>query len=152
MIRNSEVSFYVDTLIMETLLSNESFYKKAQASGMLSELIEKVKTYFTNHIDQNDRAGSLLNMLAPGVISSVLSSFGFTWIGALLGLAMNVFHIDVKGILSSIWNKLKGAISGDKQTTSNNIDEMVNSSVQEFSKDPTEDEMSNIINYFETKS
>jgi len=151
-IKNSEISFYVDTMIVETLLSNESLYKTAQASGLFSQLIDKVKNYFGNHIDPNDKSGSLLNMLAPGAISIIFSSLGFGWLGALLGLAMSVFQVDVKGILSSIWNKLKNAISGDKQTTSDEIDEMVNSSVQEHSKPATEEEAASALSLLENRS
>lgn len=152
MIKNSEISFYVDSLIVETLLSNESLHKTAQASGIFSQLIDKVKNYFASHIDPNDRSGSLLNMLAPGAISLIFSSLGFGWLGALMGLAMSVFRIDVKGILSSIWTKLKSSISGDKQTTSDEIDTMVNSSVQEHAKPSTEDDALGALTLLEDKT
>lgn len=149
---NTEVSFYVDSLIVETLLSDESLVKTAQSGGVFSQLIEKVKSYFSNHIDPNDKSGSLLNMLAPGALAVIFKSLGFGWLGALLGLAMNVFHVDVSGMLSSMWNKLKSVISGDKQTTSDKVDEIVESSIQEYNKPATESDATKALQLIEEKS
>jgi len=134
MIKNSEVSFYVDTLIVETLLS-KGLNKTAQDNEIISDLTGKVKTYFKNQIDPNDPAGSLINKITPGAIFALLR---FGWIGMLIGLAMNVFRVDVNGILTSIIGKLKPEIAGNKQIASDKIDEIVNSSVQEFNKPMSE--------------
>ena len=147
--KSSEISFYVDSLIVETLLSDPALYKTAQASGLFSQLIDKVKNYFSNHIDANDKAGSILNMLAPGAIHVIFSAMGFGWLGALLGLATSVFHIDINAILTSIWNKVKSLISGGKQTTSEEIDSAVNSAVQEEAKPATEGEIDQALKLLE---
>jgi hypothetical protein len=113
------------------LLQNHSLIKIAQEGGPLTELINKVKDYFGQHIDPNDPVSSLLGILTPGLIFSFL---GYGWLGGLIGLAINVFHVDVKGIISSIINKIKGLITGNKPTNSEKVDEIVASSVQEFDK------------------
>lgn len=137
---NSEISFYVDTMIVEALLVDPGLSKTAQAGGLISQLVEKVKGYFGSKVDPNDKSGSLINMLAPGALSLAFRAMGFGWLGMFFGFLMSVFHVDVSKILESIWSKIKGAISGDKQTSSAEIDEIVNSSVQEHNAPPTQEE------------
>lgn len=137
---NSEINFLVDTMIVETLLSDEGLSKTAQAGNIISNLVEKVKGYFGSHIRPDDKAGSLLDLLAPGAISIAFKAMGFGWLGILLGLAMRVFNINVSGILGSIYEKIKSALGGGKQMTSSEVDGIVSSSVQEHTKPATEEE------------
>src|SRR5882724_5607663 len=95
---NGEIDFYVDTLIVSSILNNNNLHKYADA-GMITSLIDKVKGYVSNHIDPTDKAGSLINILGPGAISATFSAMGLSWLGMLIGLAMRVFNIDVKGII-----------------------------------------------------
>jgi hypothetical protein len=137
---NTEISFYVDTLIVESILRDETLIKNSADGGLITGLIQKVKDYVSNHIDPNDKSGSVLNILAPGALSIAFGAMGLGWLGILIGLAMRVFHIDVKGILSSIYDKIKSMIGGDKQVTSAQIDDAVNSAVQEKAAPATEQE------------
>lgn len=137
---SSEVSFYVDSLIIETILKDEKLYKQADAGGMVTSLIDKVKSYVESHIDPHDKSGSLINILGPGVISVAFASMGIGWLGALIGLSIRVFNINVKNIISSIWSKLKPAISGDKEVSSEIVDSFVTASVQENYQPATPEE------------
>jgi hypothetical protein len=127
---NSEISFYVDTLIVQSLLMDEGLSKTAEGS-LVSDLIEKVKSYVGNHIDPNDKAGSVLNILAPGAVTMAFGAMGMPWIGILLGLAMRVFHIDVKGALNSIHSKISESVHSGKPLSSPEVDTIVNSAVQD---------------------
>lgn len=137
-ISNREISFYVDTLIVEAVLGDEQLYKQAAAGATLMSLVDKVKGYVENQIDPNDKAGSLMNILGPGVIFNVL---GFGKIGLLLSLAMRVFHVDVAGMVRSIWDKLGGLISGDRQVTSSQVNDITQSVAQEHMKPASQEEM-----------
>jgi len=137
---NSEINFYTDTIIVQTVLSNNKLSKTAGIEEMASELIGKVKNYFGSKVESDNKAGSILNMLAPGALSLTLSAMGMPWIGLLFGVAMNVFHIDVAGILGSIWNSLKGILSGDKKTTSAEVDGIVQGAVQAHTTPATQSE------------
>lgn len=150
-ILNSEIQFCADTMIVETLLRNESLLKTAQAS-MITELIDKVKHYVGNNINPNDRAGSVLNILAPGAISIAFSAMGLGWFGILLGLAMRIFHIDVKSILGTIWEKLKSALGGDKQMTSAQVDGIVQGAVADHTAPATENEAAQAEKLVKTES
>ena len=136
-ISNSKISFYVDCLIVEAILSDD-LVKNAEP-GVVSQLIDKVKEYFSAHVNPQDKAGSVLNMIAPGAIAMTLGALGFGWLGTLIGLAMNIFHIDVGGILTSIYGKLKGLLSGGS-TTSSKIEAAVKESVDSHVTEPTEAE------------
>jgi hypothetical protein len=137
---NSQVSNYVDLLVMETLVGDIGLSKTAQDTGIMSGIAGKVKDYIGNNVDPNDKAGSLLNMLAPGLISVTLGALGLGKIGMLFGLAARFFHIDVAGIFRSIWSSLKGALSGGKQVSSDQVHNIVQSAVQEHSTPATEAE------------
>lgn len=139
-IANSEVSLYVDTLIVETLLTDSHLFKTAQAGGVVSDIVSKVKDYFGTHIDNNDKAGSLITMLAPGALTLTLRAMGFGWMGPLLGLCLTIFHIDVAGILRSIWDKLKNSIGNDKKVSSSEVDGWVDSAVSNYALPATQSE------------
>lgn len=141
---NTGLNFYIDTLIVNAIIKDNGFNKKAE-SGIVMALIDKTKSYVENHIDPNDKAGSLFNILGPGAIFTAFidpndRAFGFGWIGTLLGLAVNIFHIDISSMISSIWDKLKGMISGDKPVSSSQVDSLVHEVAQSHMKPATQEE------------
>jgi hypothetical protein len=119
----------IDLMIIESLLQNENFIKNADSGSLVSTFSNKIKELVESHYDPNDKTGSLTNILGPGVLFATLNALGFTKIGLLVGLLMNVFHIDLNNIIKSIWGKLTPAISSGKQLTSSQIDEFVQSAV-----------------------
>lgn len=147
----SEISFYVDCLIVEALANDESLKKQA-AGGMVMALIEKVKEYVGNNIRPNDKVGSIIDILAPGALIMAFKAMGLGWLGFLFGLAMRVFHIDVVGILSSIWSSIKGMIGGGKQVSSSQVDSVVQGAVQDHYKPASQEEAEAIAKSLETKS
>lgn len=141
MTRNSEaLNYYLNYMVTESLLSEDGFSKKAQLSEVMSGITNSVKDYFGSKVDPNDRVGSFLNMIAPGAIAMIFKSLGFTKIGLLFGLAMNIFNIDVKGVLSSIYQKIKSVLSSGKMLTPQETETIVNESVDASSKPPTQED------------
>ena len=59
--KSIDADFYIDTMIVQTLVSNTSLYKTADMGGIGSALIEQVKHYVDNNIglaieiDENDQ-------------------------------------------------------------------------------------------------
>jgi len=137
---NSEINFYAETMVVQALLSNNGLSKTAGLAEMASELISKITGYVGSKIEPDNKVGSVLNMLAPGVLSLGLSAMGMPWIGLLFGAAWKIFNIDISGILSTIWTSIKGLIGGGQQTTSEAVDSAVSSAVQAHSKPATEEE------------
>jgi len=132
---------YVDFLIVQALLEDPLLPKKAQqAESVMSGIGDAAKRYISNNIDPNDKAGSVLNMLAPGIISTTLSMMGFGRIGFFLGLAARFFHLDVMSILRSITEKLRESLSGGKQITSDQVHNIVQTSVDEHDAPATPEE------------
>lgn len=136
-ISNREISFYVDTLIVEAIVEDDRFYKKG---GRLTSLIDGVKTYVGNNIDPNDKAGSLMNILGPGVIFQAFSSLGFGWLGALISLSVRIFHIDVASMVRSIWDQLGQLIQGDRQVSSAQVDSIVQNVAQDHMHPVTQED------------
>jgi hypothetical protein len=149
---NSEISLYVDTMIVETLLGDGSLSKTAQASGFISQLIDKVKSYVGNNINQSDKVGSALNILAPGALSIAFRAMGLGWLGLLLGLAMRIFHIDVAGMLRNIWEKVKSALGDGKQMSSAEVDSIVSGVAADHNTPATEQEANQAERLLQTQS
>ncbi len=124
-------------MIVEALLSDEGLSKSAQA-GIASSLANTVESYFSAHVDPDNKTKSMVNLLAPGVIWKTLGFIGLPWwFNILVSLLMSVFHVDVYGILNSIGGKLGEMISSGHQFTSSQVDELVHSTVQEHAKTPS---------------
>lgn len=140
MIANSEVDFYVDTMIIEMLLSNNDLSKTAQAATVAESLVSKVKHYFDNHIDPDDKGGSLLNIIAPGALSFAFSSMGLGKIGILIGFMLKVFNVDIAGALSTIYNDIKSYVTQDKKLSSSQVQSMVDSALQQHSGPVSEED------------
>lgn len=137
MISNSEVSFCVDTLLVETVLSDPKLYKKA---GFVQDLLGKVKEYFSHQIDPKNPVKSVIDILAPGALWLLFQSIGIGKWGFLLGLLMDTFHVDVSGMLTSLWNKVKEMVGSGNKTSSAQVDAATQATVQEFNKPPTPEE------------
>ena len=128
MVRNSEINFYVDCLVVDAVLSDQAMIKHAQGSA-ISGLIEKVKNYFASHVRSDDKLGSFVDLLGPAAAFMTFKSLGMPWIGTLAGLAMSVFHINISDIFRSIGSALSSILGGGGQTTSSTVDNIVNSAV-----------------------
>lgn len=116
---NSEISFCVDTLLVETILSDDKFHKTA---GFVSDVLAKVKDYFGAHIRPGHGVEDVLKILAPGALWLFLQGIGLGKWGFLLGLLADVFHVDIPGMLKSLFDKVKDMISGGDKVSSGQID------------------------------
>jgi hypothetical protein len=122
----NEIKLYNDILILEAF-QDDRFIKQAGAMG---SLLNAAKDYFASKIDPNDKAGSILKLIAPGAISVALSAIGLPWVVVLVfGLAVNVFHIDIPKVLGSIYTSISSMISGNKKVSSAEVDNVVSSAI-----------------------
>tara|TARA_R110000868_G_scaffold99024_1_gene272578 strand:- start:7607 stop:8641 length:1035 start_codon:yes stop_codon:yes gene_type:complete len=126
--QNNKLQFYADSIIAETLLKDNLV---KVADGSTAEFVSSIKEYFESKINPNDKTGSIINELAPGLILTMLRGTRFGWLGLLLSIAMSVFHIDVNSILSSVFNSVKNYISSGKQITPDQVDNIVSGSVND---------------------
>lgn len=135
--KNTEIGFYVDCLIVNCFSETDNKYKTAQDNLLMSSLTDKIKEYFGNHFGPN-KTGSIINILAPGAVFTALRALGSTWIGLLISLMMTAFNIDVYAILESIYNKLKPSLSSNQKMTSDNVEAIVDSSIKEHDREFTD--------------
>lgn len=126
---NSEISFYTDTLLVETLLAdpNGKLYKQA---GIIDDLLGRVKEYFMTKVDPENPVTSVLNMLAPGALWMIFQSLGLGKWGMIAGFLVDTLHIDVGNMMTSLWNKTKELLSEGKQLSSAQIDQAAQEAAQ----------------------
>lgn len=116
-----------DLIIAEIILSNSPLLKQADGN-LVSSISDKIKNYVGNNIDENDKLGSLVNIITPGAIATAL---GFRWFGLLIGLAMRIFHIDIAAIFSSIFKGLKSELSSKSKVDEASLGKIVDNAFQE---------------------
>lgn len=119
------IKFYKDL----TMISEVSAFQKN--ASLTSDIISRVEQYVSNHIDPNDRFGSLVNILGPGAIALTFKAMGMGWIGSLIAFAMQAFHINIGGIVESIWDALKSELSAGRNVSSAQVDSAVQNAVQQ---------------------
>jgi hypothetical protein len=119
---NEKLHFFQESLIIETLIIEPNLIKNAQEVGShVSSLIEGVKNYASAHIDENDKLGSALNILGPGI----LFALGFRWLSLIFGIATQVFHVDIGSIFAKAVSAIKDMISSNGQVSSSQVDSTV---------------------------
>jgi hypothetical protein len=130
--KNSEISLYVDSLIAEIIIADGIITKTASGSK-INEMASKISSFFTpqfdNASDFGDKAVNFLGFIAPGAIFFTFRKLNMPWIGALLGLAASMFRVPVKEVLSIIFISIYYAIGGGIKLTSGQVDSIVVQSV-----------------------
>lgn len=126
-----DIRFYVDTLIVETVLGDPSLVKTASMSDILSGLAPTIKDYVGQHINPEDKAGSVINMLSPALIFELLKTFGFGKFGMLLAVITSVFHIDVASMIEPLFQTVKETLSQGGKVSGEQIDAAVTQTVQQ---------------------
>lgn len=142
---NEELQFYVDTLVLETILSNPRLSKNAQ-SGMVSSLLQKVFQYTHEKIKDIQDSDHKIEMITNFLIPGMLTAFGFPFLGFLSKIGQMVFHIDFAKILGDIASSVKSLIVGGKQASSGEVDSVVNKVVMNnYPPEPTETDINKFL-------
>jgi hypothetical protein len=126
-----DVRYYTDSLIVETLLTDSAMTKSAQASGMLSGAASMISEYASAHMDPQDKVGSIINMLAPAGIFKLFGLFGHSTLGMVLGVVASALHINVGGMVESLFNSVKDTLEKGQKVSPSQIDSAVSQTVQQ---------------------
>lgn len=141
MTKNSSLTFYHDTLLIEALLS-DGFNKQAQ-SGLVSSLMDRVKEYVAGKIDPNDKIGSVANLLTPGI----LWALGFPVLSFIIKLAQMFFGLDVGKIFSSVAEEVKSLLHLGQPISSQQVDQITDTAIQaNYGQEPTETDLATAPN------
>lgn len=132
---DSSLQFYLDTLVIQAAFGDEKLRKEAEEDSTGS-LISAVKSYIGSKIDNNDKVGSAINLLAPGAVTLMLRSLGLGWLAFFAGLAMEVFHVDVNSIVQSILEKIIPKIKEGGKFTSDEIKNTVETAFAPHAEKP----------------
>jgi len=144
--KDSALQFYLDTLVIQAAFGDEKLQKQAEGDTA-DQLISAVKSYIGSKIDQNDKVGSIINILAPGAVTLMLRSLGLGWLAFIAGVAMNVFHVDVNSIIQSILGKILPKIKEGGKFTTEEIQNTVEAAfAPEANKEPSAAELEQLKN------
>lgn len=70
---NKQKLKFIEEDIIVNALCNDAFVKSAQDT---SSLVSAISSYVKTHINEDDKAGSIIDFLAPGAVYSALSALG----------------------------------------------------------------------------
>jgi hypothetical protein len=130
MLHTSQISLYVDAMIVESIIADPSIVKKAEAGDAVMSVLNKIKDFFTDKMkSSNTSSEDLINIISPTAIIALFSIFGSPWIGVLVALSTRLFKVNIDGILNTCYNKIKSLVSVDKKTNSAEIDSIVTDAV-----------------------
>jgi hypothetical protein len=120
-----QTRYYLDTLLIATLVDETGFIKQAQAggiSGVISSLISTVEDYVKDKVHKGSAVSDVFNLLA----SPMLMALGgrFTILGILLEVA-KYLGFNPSKILEEIADGLKSAIMPGQPVDPGQVDKIV---------------------------
>jgi hypothetical protein len=128
--RNSQIKYYMDGLIVESLITDKPIKKSAQGA-LLSSLIGYVKDFVDQNIDPNNKTTSVISMLAPAALYKILDGMGFKWLKWILSIGAAVFKVDIKNALDKVSSSIIGDIKDNKEISMDSIESRVTSAVKD---------------------
>jgi hypothetical protein len=116
----SNINALSDILLIKSLFDEdtERFYKQA---GVANDFLNHMKDYFKGHINPNDKTGSVINLLVPGILITAFGSFGATGLGIFIAILVRALHIDVAKLLTPLCESVKSMISGGSKVSSSQV-------------------------------
>lgn len=100
---NQRLQFYIDSLIVETFLSDGMIVKTAEGGSLIDSLIAWVKGYVSDKIVKGHEAESVINILGPGILFAT----GFPILATLFEFSEVFLGFNPGKILMSIVNSIK---------------------------------------------
>jgi hypothetical protein len=137
---SADIRFYVDTLIVETIMGDPSLVKRGDTNGMLSGVAPLITDYVSQHINPEDKVGSVIDMLAPTAIFGLFKLFGHGTLGLLFGVLASALHINIGGMVEVLWQEVKNTLSNGQKVVPSQIDSAVSQAVQQYA--PQEEDQS----------
>jgi hypothetical protein len=127
---NNKLSFLADSLIIEALAKDDTKIAIAQDGGVLSSIVNNIKSYVMNEFDKDHPAASILSLIGPGIMWKL----GFPWLSGVMALA-GILGFDWTGFWSNLGQdvvKIVDELRGQKENppTEGQISSQVNGAVQ----------------------
>lgn len=126
--KNSEIEFYTDCIIVESILSNDTMIKTAGIS-ISQNLLNPVKDFIQSKIDPDNKVASFLAAISPYAVYKVFDLLGFKWIKYLMGLLTGVFNKNIKDLMVNTYEYIKSKLISDEKLTSEEVKQKVDNEV-----------------------
>lgn len=128
------------------VLASSNFNKSAFS---VNDLMTTFKSYFDEHMQSlnpnENKLEKIISLIAPGGLFLIFRALGLGKLGFVVGLAMEVFHIDVGSIINSVWSSLKPHLENNQPVSTDQVTNAVNSAVnQETPTEPIQAHFHNI--------
>lgn len=118
------------------LVSSHCSLTKTAGEGFFDD----IKDQIINAVPKDGK--SLTNFLAPAVIYQLITSLtGAKWFGAVVGILVTTFKIDVASILGKMCDQIKDLISSGVSLTKDKIADIVDSNLPQMSKTSSLDKL-----------
>ncbi len=128
---DNKIKSYIDLKALGIISIDPSLYKTAEdATNQGRGLIDTIRSYVGAHIDENDKLGSFIKIMGPGLIYGLFSALGMGWIGMILAAVASVFDFDLNALIKSIVGEVKGSTNdGQKQLAPKQVEQIVENAV-----------------------
>ena len=120
---HESINNFDELVSLNSCIDRSKLIKNAESP--IPGLADTIKNYFSNHVDKQNPASSIMNIMAPGLIKLMIGGP----LGWIVGAVLSAFNIDFSSIINSIWDRLKSSISGNKPTTTGAVDSAVDSTI-----------------------
>lgn len=138
----AETKYYTESVAIANILSNDTIVKQADISEVVSSIVSTVTNYVSGKIDPNNKAASIFNILAPGMLIALGGIF--KPLGWLLELA-ELFHFEPSKMLGDIVGGIKESVMSGQQISSEQVDAAANRAVaNNYGSAPTEEDFRKI--------
>lgn len=145
--KNEQLQFYFDSIIIDTMFHDPRITKAAQSSGVVSSLAQWVFSYFGDKekefANSPDKIGAFISFLGPGIATAL----GSPLLGTVMMLAQSIFGFDLGKILESIGSEIKSLVTGGSSVSSEQVNNAVITSVVNNTPtdEPSEDHAKSLL-------
>lgn len=128
-----------DLLIIEALLSPR-LLKKAEEGSIIPEIINAAENYFKAHIDKNNTAESIFNLITPAIC------WGFSPVlGLFVQFAESYLGLNPSGMVMYVVDKVKDAFKSGIKISENQIDQWSEqAAAANYGAPPTQEDLEKI--------
>jgi hypothetical protein len=138
---NAKLQSIYNEAVIEALLA-PPISKIAQEMPDKDSIVSAVKEYLKDKIDMNDPIPGVLNLLVPGI----LTSLGLTPLAVLYTVADGFFGVNLTGVFSSIKSSLMSLFSSKQPISESDVSSIVQSAVTQNQGESTEQDVEELEN------
>ena len=148
MTSSGRIKLLEDALIIEAIFAEPKFHKNA---SVVDSLENYVKNYFSAKISEGHPIEDILSLVTPTLVLEICSAMGFPFIGAIAGLLMNVFDVNVGSLVEDVKSKVKNNKKISETDLKASVDKAAQNAEEQSSEEKAEDDVIDYNEKFSSK-